>query len=122
VRRCAVTTLLLLLAACGRMPGTDDDKLTATDPGTADAVLNGILDRLGTEYEEHGPEFVRRVPVVKQEVVVANGFDDWRNFSAHVRAMDPDRDLYISRRITARIEELLQTPRALEEPSPEETE
>ena len=122
MKRCAVTTLLLLLAACGRMPGTDDNKFTATDQATADAVLTGILDRLGTEYEEHGPEFIRRVPVVKQEVVVANGFDDWRKFSAQVRLMDPGKDLFISRRITERIEELLQTPRALEEATPEETE
>ncbi|MEN8149616.1 MAG: hypothetical protein ABFS86_07315 [Planctomycetota bacterium] len=115
MNRTAFLTLVLLLAACGKMPGTEDAGLPATDAQTADAVLTGILERLGTEYEEHGPEFVRRVPVVKQEVVVAHGFEDWRKFSEQVRLLDPNRDLWISRQITRRIEELLQTP-----PPPEE--
>ena len=113
----------LALFACGRIPGGEKEKYTATDPETVAAVLDAVLSRLDTEYEEHGPQFVKRVPQLKQEVVVAHGFEDWREFSERVRGIDPAKDLWLSRQITMRMEKLLELPyEPSDEREPEEDE
>jgi uncharacterized protein YheU (UPF0270 family) len=118
--RTTVLFLIVLAAvACGRMPGSKKVKYTATDEATVNAVVEEVLARLGTEYEEHGPEFVERVPQVKQEVAVAKGFTDWREFTERVRLLSPEKDLWVANRITARLDELIGTP-APREPEDDE--
>jgi len=115
-----LTLVALVAVACGPMPGDDQEKYAATDAETAEAVVDEVLTRLGTEYAERGPEFVKRVPEVKREVAVAKGFRDWREFSERVRLLSPERDLWVTSRITERMEELLATP--YEPPKPKEPE
>ena len=106
------TTLLLVALvalACGRIPGAETAKYTATDAETEKAVLDAVLERLGSEYAERGPEFIKRVPQVKHEVAVAQGFLDWRDFTERVRLLSPERDLWVSNKITDCMEALLET-------------
>jgi len=118
-----VALVALVSLACGRMPGNEKEKYVATDSDTVDTVLTAVLERLGTEYAERGPEFVRRVPQVKQEVAVANGFANWWEFTERVRLLSTERNLWVSRQITSRMEELLSTPyQPAEEPREPEDE
>jgi hypothetical protein len=108
--RAILIPIVFVVLACGRMPGDEQVKYAPTDMATVQAVLDGVLERLDTEFDEHGAEFVKRVAQVKQEVVVAQGFEDWREFSDRVRLLSPERGLWLSTQITKRLEELLESP------------
>jgi hypothetical protein len=103
----AILFAALLLGACGWFGEDRTATGPPVDPETRELVVSEVFRRLGTAYEEVGPRFHALLPAIKEESVKAGGFADWAEFRTRLLATGPDLDVEVSRRITARMRELL---------------
>ncbi|MCU0728272.1 MAG: hypothetical protein MUE73_21205 [Planctomycetes bacterium] len=105
--RTAVLFAALLLGGCEWFGEESTPVGPPVDAETRERVVSEVFRRLGAAYEEVGPRFHALLPAIKEESVKAGGFADWAEFRTRLEATESGLDVEVSRRITARMRELL---------------
>ena len=107
--RALIVAILVVLPACDRFPWERGQEAVALDPAVIERVVQDVLARLTAAHEETGTHFIERIPQIKEDAAAHEGFEGWKVFQRDVRMTDPDLQFEISRRITERIQLLLET-------------
>ncbi len=101
-------TVFLPAIGCDRLLGDKGESVTGVDRDVAEKVLEHVLDRIDKAHREIGPMAAFDVPEYKRLAAKAEGFASWADFNKRLRKTDPSLDVEYSRRITRRLERLLE--------------
>lgn len=107
-----VLALTLLLAGCGPLAGDAKEELPPLEMAVVDRVVEDILNRLATHYDETGPQFVTDLPGMKDAAARQEGFEDWVAFKAGLNRTSLDLETRVADQITVKIRALLDRPRS----------